>query len=815
MQPETCNLKLETLPLMNTNVPEGLKGWTKLIIAGDVTACDPGINNTSTYKAEAQCSELVLGQDLRQLIKNEWWSSEISTRFSPLKIIEVTADGATLEYGSQKIEVIVSSSKKIAEVGLSYSYATLYVSLMKEEGIDIINSRWDVFTKEEYDYLLSKAGKADADAMNRLAYCLYYGVPRLGIAADMKQANMLWEKAANKGNTFAQHCLAVNYYYGDDWTEVDKKKAFSLWKKAAEQGNILAINRLGSLYLSGEEGVVTQNLKKAFECFKKAAEEEKQDAITTLGMMYNEGQGVKQDYKKAFECFDETAYSDNRWASQWSCYYLGWMYRNGEGVERDDKKALGFYEYAAGQGLADAMQEAGYMYSMGLGCNRDLTKAVEYWQKGVEAEDGLSAYYLALYYEDSGLGNDPDKADEYQQKAADLGYEDAEREIQLGLRPGEEETDKEVEEDMQTGEDYEALLDSTMSNPTEHARVIWRGVKHGDSECMRRYLYVAYNCQAEDEIDTVAGWLAEEGDERAKLYQQFRKNVPDSTPLASYCMAFFDKEGSPYAPVYGEMIYTLCRLHTNGVGFFEDDEPTEPEAVTDTPDAEDVKYWYSLYNRSDCASNQIGIYRDALPYANGGNADAEYIVGYLLLHGIKTKYSSPNTVYLEPDKQKAKKWLLKAVAEGIVKANRELSYTCEYGTEEWLGYIQKGAEQGEPECMERWQKWLHEHDEAQKAAGQCLKRVEQGSRHAMLEMADYYLKGYGVEKNPEEAFRLVEYVYKNSSATPYDSLHDDAAELLQKFYAEGIGVEKDPDKAWQIYTDLKSDWDDLEDILSR
>ena len=799
---------------MNTTVSEGLKGWTKLVIVGDVTACDPGINNTSSYKGEALCHELMLGQDLRQLITSEWWASEISRSFSSLKIIDITADGAVLEYGGEEIEVLVGSTKKIDNVGLSYAYATLYVSIIKDENTDTINSRWIVSTRKEYEEIVADAQAGNADAMNHWAYILYYGIPRLNIARDKQRANQLWKDAADKGNAFAQYCFGVSLFNGDVGVEKDKKQAFELYRKAAKQGNIFAVNKLGDIYYTGLEGVVEQDFEKAFDYYMQAAKEEKQDAVAMVGMMYYDGQGTVQDYGKAFHYLDETAYSDNRWASQWSCFYLGRMYQNGFGVEKDEKKALGYFEYAAEQGLAAAMVEVGYMYCMGYGCVQDLDKAVSWFKKGTEAGDANAAYYLAIFYEDPQYGNDPEKADFYQQKAADMGNEDAEREIALGLRPGEKQTEKEVEEDMQAGEDYEALLDSSMSNPTEHARVIWRGVKHGNLECMRRYLYVAYNCQADDEISIVAGWLAEEGDERAKLYQQFKKNVPDANPLSLYCMAFFDKEGSPYAPIYGDMIYTLCRLHANGVGFFENDEPSE-DVNTDTPDAEDVKYWYSMYNRSDCSSNQIGIYRDALPYALGGNADAEFIVGSLLLHGIKTKYSSPDTVYLEPDKQKAKEWLEKAAAKGINKAYRELPYTCEYRSDEWLEYVRIGAEAGEPENLELWQQWLLEHDDAQEAAKQCLKRVEQGSREAMLKMADYYLKGYGVKTNPEEAFRLVDYVYHHSSVSPYSSVHEDAAELLQKFYEEGIGVAKDPDKAWEIYTTLKSDMDDLEDSLTR
>jgi|GEM_PF-2095504 len=798
-----------------STTPKGLLGWTTLRIVSDVNAYDPGIVHTESYKGEAFNTDLALGQSLYSLIDSKWWCSSVCPRYHSLKLIDADAESATLLYGDKEIRITVNLTKKIDTIPLDYADSSLYVSILKQYKNEALTTEYDVFTLEQYEKIKQEADAGNADAINHLAYISYYGVPRLSIPSDKLRAHQLWEQAAQKGNAPALYCLSVDLYEGGDGIEKDIPRSLDCLIQAADKGNIKACARLGDIYFCGEDEVLAQDRQKAFHYYQIAAQEEHQAAKATLGMMYFDGVGAEQDYKKAFEIFSDTAYSENNWACSWSCYYMGEFYRCALGdVKKDLKEAFRFYEHAAELGNPDALSQLGVMYSMGWGCKMNMSAAVENWEKALEQNNAAAAYYLALYYEDADWGNDPEKADEYQQRAAQLGDEDAEREIELGLRPGEK-PEKEVEEDMVSKVDYEALLKDSMSNPTEHARVIWRGVKDGDSECMRRYLYVAYNCQAEDEIDIVAGWLADREDERALLYKQIRKNVADSTPLSAYCMAFFDKEGSPYASLYGEMIYTLCRLHVNRVGFFEDDVETEGGCRTDPPDEETVKYWYSLYNRSDCSSNQIGIYRDALPYAKGGNADAQFIVGYLLLNGIKTKYSSPNTVYLEPNKEEAKQYLLRAAEQGIAKAYRQLPHTCEYGSDEWLGYIKKGVELDIADNMEILQDWLSKHGEEQEAARLCLKRAEKGNHKAMLEMARRYETGDGVEQNPEEAFRLADYVYQHSSISPYDSSYEDAAELLQRYYTKGIGVDPNPDKAWQIFSILKDEEERLDDLLSR
>lgn len=801
------------------NTPQGLLGWTKLSIVSDVDAFDPGIVHTESYSGEAACSELTLHQSLLSLIPNKWWRSEIAHRFPAVRLHAVAPDGATLLVGDREVFVPVNRTTKLCTVPLNYASSELYVTFIREEGKDAINSRWDIFTAEDYDQVLREAEAGSAVALNHLAYLRYYGVPRLDLPEDKEEAHRLWLRAAELGNPDALFCIGQDYYFGENGVPEDKRRAIDYYRLAAEQDHPAALCKLGYAYLSGEDDFLEPDSAIAFDFFRRSAEQERQEAKTMLGSMYYIGDGVEQDYAKALELFRQTAYCHNEWAAKTSCFYLGEMYRRGSGVDNDDKEALRYYKHAADMGYALAMTEMGFMLSMGRGCNMDMDRAVQYWEQGVEAGEAMSAHYLSFYWEDAEWGNDPEKANYYQQLAADMGDEDAQREIELGLRPGEQPAEDPAPAD---AVDWEQQLDDTMSDPTAHARVIWHGACNLNPECLRRYAWVAYNCQDDEELLAAITNLADTGDETAQAYMKGKKEIEEQdgkfVPRAFYCLLFWDPDGSPYDRLYGQMAYSLFRLYSDRVGFFENDDAPEPQPDHDEPDDETVKWWFWWYKRDDCASNRRDVYDSALPYALAGHAEAQYIVGSLLRYGVHEKFSNPPAVYLEPDHDKAADFLRQAAEQGVPQAYNMLLTLEEWGSAPWRELAKKGADLGDEDCLNEYYNYLTKQpdaDSAAEAARVCLRLVEQGDHKAMLRMAKRYETGDGIDPDPAEAFRLADYVYHHSSISPYDSSYEDANELLQHFYREGIGTPVDKDKAWALYRELKDEEDRLDDLLSR
>ncbi|KAL1303700.1 hypothetical protein AAFC00_007052 [Neodothiora populina] len=69
-------------------------------------------------------------------------------------------------------------------------------------------------------------------------------------------------------------------------------------------------------------------------------------------------------------------------------YELGMSYMNGWGIPRDKALALRCFEIAGSWGDNDALAEAGYCYTQGVGCRKDLKKAARFYRRA--AEGGMS-----------------------------------------------------------------------------------------------------------------------------------------------------------------------------------------------------------------------------------------------------------------------------------------------------------------------------------------------------------------------------------------------------------------------------------------
>jgi len=63
-----------------------------------------------------------------------------------------------------------------------------------------------------------------------------------------------------------------------------------------------------------------------------------------------------------------------------SVYELGVSHMNGWGIEQDKALALRCFEIASDWGDADAMAEAGFCYTQGVGCKKDLKRAARYYR---------------------------------------------------------------------------------------------------------------------------------------------------------------------------------------------------------------------------------------------------------------------------------------------------------------------------------------------------------------------------------------------------------------------------------------------------
>ncbi len=102
----------------------------KITITGYEIACDPGINNISTYTGETiDVKDIQPDMDLEKQITDPWWRGSIGPKFGVLTFVELRDTGVVLHYGDKDIFVEFGKSKQIDKVGLSYAYGELWVKV--------------------------------------------------------------------------------------------------------------------------------------------------------------------------------------------------------------------------------------------------------------------------------------------------------------------------------------------------------------------------------------------------------------------------------------------------------------------------------------------------------------------------------------------------------------------------------------------------------------------------------------------------------------------------------------------------------------
>ena len=107
---------------------------------------------------------------------------------------------------------------------------------------------------------------------------------------------------------------------------------------------------------------------------------------------------------------------------------LGIMYEKGVGVEKDISKAIDWYTKAANKGMAEAQYRLGRLYYFGKEVKRDPKKAAEWFDKAAQQGIGKAQYYLGkMYLKGDGVPKELRKARRWLRLAADKGVADAKK----------------------------------------------------------------------------------------------------------------------------------------------------------------------------------------------------------------------------------------------------------------------------------------------------------------------------------------------------------------------------------------------------
>lgn len=107
-------------------------------------------------------------------------------------------------------------------------------------------------------------------------------------------------------------------------------------------------------------------------------------------------------------------------------YNLGILYMKGLGVEKDLKAAFNWYKRSAANGNTDAMYNLGIMYDKGRVIYRSTKDATKWWKKAAELGNADAQFNIAVEYAyGRNLGKDVPLALSWWKKSARQGHQDS------------------------------------------------------------------------------------------------------------------------------------------------------------------------------------------------------------------------------------------------------------------------------------------------------------------------------------------------------------------------------------------------------
>lgn len=259
---------------------------------------------------------------------------------------------------------------------------------------------------EALRWFFKLAETGDAEAQQELGFFFLDGT---GVEKSSFAAKKWFTKAGEQGLAEAQFQLGLLYYNGVE-ENPDYIAAREWFQKAAAQGHALAQENMGVMLHSGRGG--NESVMEAKEWFYKSAKQGNPDAQLKYGLTLE----VEKNHKEARTWFLKAANQGNLVAE----YYLGAQSFYGKGTERNIREAIERYERAvnvddslsvsarlaliqiyvnedsaeydaprarhhsrilAEGGNADAQCMLGMMFEGGIGGERNLTKAKEWYER--------------------------------------------------------------------------------------------------------------------------------------------------------------------------------------------------------------------------------------------------------------------------------------------------------------------------------------------------------------------------------------------------------------------------------------------------
>ncbi|MCQ2070005.1 MAG: sel1 repeat family protein [archaeon] len=276
------------------------------------------------------------------------------------------------------------------------------------------------------DWFKKAAGMGKLSAAKAVALAYTNGN---GVKPDAQIAYRYNCRAAAYGDTESYHNAGAALLSGTG-VKKNEAKGFAYCQFAAEDGYMKSMYLVANCYAHGKG--VKKDLKKAFELHLELAKKGFNKSQLFVGEAYYHGDNVEKDYNEAYKWFKLGADKNNVFCQ----YYVGDCLENGYGVEADPEAAVEWYKKAAEQGHVVSARKIESKKK--AEAEEETAKEIladespfETFKKSAESGNAQSMYILGRYYEDGiGMEKNVEAAKEWYAKAAEQGNEAAKRALE-------------------------------------------------------------------------------------------------------------------------------------------------------------------------------------------------------------------------------------------------------------------------------------------------------------------------------------------------------------------------------------------------
>ncbi|KAI7901627.1 uncharacterized protein BX663DRAFT_513471 [Cokeromyces recurvatus] len=280
---------------------------------------------------------------------------------------------------------LIEAEKLLKQLAVK-GFAEAQYSLGKLYEAGLLNKKGKPELDKAFPLYVQASKHLHADASNRAANCYEHG---LGCRANGAKAILFYKKAAALSHPGAMRRLGTAYFNGELGVTKNAKEGVKWYNRSIEAINAdypEALYDVAELYITGVPNVVYVDLNYAVSLLNQAAELGYAPAAFKLGECYEYGKlNCQPDAALSIHYYTIAAEKGHKEA----CFALTAWYLVGSPnvLPQSDEQAYGWAKRAADTGLPKAEYAMGYFTEVGIGCEKNPTLALQWYQKAANNGD--------------------------------------------------------------------------------------------------------------------------------------------------------------------------------------------------------------------------------------------------------------------------------------------------------------------------------------------------------------------------------------------------------------------------------------------